>query len=75
VTRTRPFTFLPADGKGITLDDLAAFLVEARANGVPGSAYVRTMGAVDGASLRNMGANGPRCARLTAVPEEVSTDA
>jgi hypothetical protein len=60
VSRSRPFTFLPADGQAIT--------VEARANGVPGSAYVRTMGALAGFDMMN----GPRCSRLTVLPQEVS---
>jgi hypothetical protein len=70
MSRSRPFTFLPADGQAITLDDLAEFLVEARANGVPGSAYVRTMGALAGFDMMN----GPRCSRLTVLPQEVSRD-
>jgi hypothetical protein len=74
VSQPRPFPFLPSDGKGITLDDLAEFLVEAKSNGFPGSSYVRTMGAIDGASLRNMGTNGPRCSRLTVIPGETSDD-
>jgi hypothetical protein len=45
VSKTRPFTFLPSDGTAMTLDDLAEFLVEARANSLPGTSYVRTMGA------------------------------
>lgn len=65
---TRPFTFLPADGQAITLDDLAEFLVEARANGVPGGAYIRAVGALGAFDM----SNGPRCSRLTVLPQEVS---
>jgi hypothetical protein len=68
VSKPRPFTFLPSDGTAMTLDDLAEFLVEARANGVPGKAYVRTMGAMTGIDMTN----GPRCSRLTVLPQEVS---
>lgn len=68
MSRPRPFTFLPADGQAITLDDLAEFLVEARANGVPGEAYARTMGYLVDFDM----ANGPRCSRLTVLPQEVS---
>jgi hypothetical protein len=48
----------------MTLDDLAEFLVEARSNGLPGTAYVRTMGALGGFDM----SNGPRCSRLTVLP-------
>lgn len=71
MSRPRPFTFLPSDGKAITLDDLAEFLVEARANSVPSTAYVRTMGVIE-FDL----ANGPRIARLTVIPgQEATSDA
>jgi hypothetical protein len=67
VSRPRPFVFLPADGEAITLDDLAEFLVEARANGIPGEAQVRAAGRIE----VNL-AHGPRVARLTVVPQEVA---
>jgi hypothetical protein len=68
VSKARPFTFLPSDGTAMTLDDLAEFLVEARANSLPGTSYVRTMGALGGFDMTN----GPRCSRLTVIPGEVS---
>jgi hypothetical protein len=70
VSKPRPFLFVPSDGKAITLDDLAEFLVEARANGLPGISYVRMMGALTGFDMTN----GPRCSRLTVIPGEVSHD-
>jgi hypothetical protein len=70
MSKPRPFSFLPSDGRGVTLDDLAEFLVEARANGLPGSSYVRTMGALGGFDMTN----GPRCSRLTVLPGDTSDD-
>lgn len=70
MSKPRPFTFLPSDGKAITLDDLAEFLVEARANGLPGTSYVRTMGSLGGFDMTN----GPRCSRLTVLPGDTSDD-
>jgi hypothetical protein len=70
VSRPRPFPFLPSDGQGITLDDLAEFLVEAKSNGFPGSSYVRTTGALAGFDMTN----GPRCSRLTVIPGDTSDD-
>lgn len=70
MSKPRPFTFLPSDGKAITLDDLAEFLVEARSNGLPGGSYVRTMGALGGFDMTN----GPRCSRLTVLPGDTADD-
>jgi hypothetical protein len=64
----RPLVFSPADGQAMTLDDLAAFVAEAYAAGVTGPTPVRCTGAVDGFDALN----GPRIARLTVLPQEVS---
>jgi hypothetical protein len=67
--RPRPFSFQPADGRGMTVDDLTEFLAEAQVRGIPGNAYVRTMGSLSGFDMTN----GPLCSRLTVVPGEVSS--
>lgn len=63
----RAFVFAPADGKAVTLDDLAEFVAEAIGKGLPGSSYVHAAGVIEFDMH-----NGPRIARLTVLPEEVS---
>lgn len=61
----RPLIYTPERGSALTLDDLTEFIAEARANGWPGSATPRVMGAIE----VNF-AHGPRAARITLVPGE-----
>lgn len=62
----RPVPFLPKDGKAMTLDDLADFVQEMLGQRqMPGTTQVRAMG-----TLEIDFANGPRIARLTAIPED-----
>lgn len=61
----RRYPFLPADGKAMTLDDLAEFVAEMIGQrGLPGSTVVRVTGCLE-VNLTD----GPRIARITACPD------
>lgn len=66
----RPRTMGASDPKvGMTLDDLAEFVAEMRGHyDLPGETPVRCMGMVELDLV-----NGPRIARLTAVPAEIAS--
>lgn len=62
----RAVPFLPADGKAMTLGDLAEFVAEMIGQRhLPESTPVRAVGVVEFDLT-----NGPRIARLTALPED-----
>ena len=62
----RPIPFLPKDGQAMTLGDLAEFVAEMIGQRhLPESTPVRAMGVVEFDFQ-----NGPRIARLTALPED-----
>jgi hypothetical protein len=65
----RPLSYTPEAGPVLTLDDLSAFVADAYSKGFPGRQQVRVTGAIEVNFT-----HGPRAARITIIPGEVSGD-
>lgn len=66
----RRYTHHPIDGEFITLDDLAMFVEDMGAKGMPGTAVIRSRGRIE----LDFAGNGPRAISVTAEAEPSADD-